>query len=121
MFLAEQAAEAVPFLATFSIIGSIFFILGFGALNLGLVNSESYSYQIANIVGALCFTYTALRPFNSGLFITEAVWALIGIYGLWKIVALSKKKRAAKAVKNSVANHAPESPSGSSVTGSSGV
>lgn len=114
--------EAVPFLTTFSIIGSVFFIAGFGALNLGLVNSESYSYQIANIVGALCFTYTAIRPFNSGLFITEAVWALIGFYGAWKIIKLSKKKKAAAHSRgNSVANHAPESPSGSSVTGASGV
>ncbi|MDO5728564.1 MAG: hypothetical protein Q4P71_02930 [Actinomycetaceae bacterium] len=88
-------SEAVPFLQTVSIIGSAFFILGFGALNLGLVNSESYSYQFANIFGALCFTYTAIRPFNAGLFITEAVWALIGVYGVWKIVSIAKKRKQA--------------------------
>ncbi|MDO5719661.1 MAG: hypothetical protein Q4P05_02895 [Actinomycetaceae bacterium] len=87
----------MPALQAVSIIGSVFFILGFGALNLGLVNSESYSYQFANIFGALCFTYTALAPFNPGLFITEAVWALIGVYGLWKIIKIAQNRRAADA------------------------
>lgn len=114
--------EVVPFFTTFSTIGAIFFIAGFGALNLGLVNTESYSYQIANIVGALCFTYTAIRPLNLGLFITEAVWALIGFYGAWKIIKLSQKKKAAAHFRgNNVANHVSEPPSGSSVTGASGV
>lgn len=93
-------SDVVPFLQTVSVIGSIFFILGFGALNLGLVNSESYSYQWANIFGALCFTYTAIKPFNPGLFITEAVWALIGAYGLWKIISIKKNRDAAKAAGN---------------------
>lgn len=90
--------DVMPALQAVSIIGSVFFILGFGALNLGLVNSESYSYQFANIFGALCFTYTALAPFNPGLFITEAVWALIGVYGVWKIIAITKNRRKADAV-----------------------
>lgn len=89
--------DVMPALQAVSIIGSVFFILGFGALNLGLVNSESYSYQFANIFGALCFTYTAIAPFNPGLFITEAVWALIGVYGVWKIVSITKNRRAANA------------------------
>ncbi|QJC22737.1 transporter [Arcanobacterium buesumense] len=86
----------MPALEVVSIIGSVFFILGFGALNLGWVNSESYSYQFANILGALCFTYTAISPFNAGLFITEAVWALIGIYGAWKIMRIARDRKAMK-------------------------
>ncbi|PID85042.1 MAG: transporter [Chloroflexi bacterium] len=85
----------MPALQIVSMIGSVLFILGFGALNLGLVNSESYSYQFANIFGALCFTYTAIAPFNPGLFITEFLWALIGIYGVWKIVSITKKRKLA--------------------------
>ncbi|MDO5366690.1 hypothetical protein [Kocuria sp.] len=31
------------------------------------------------------FTYTAISPFNPGLFITEVVWAIVALFGLYKI------------------------------------
>lgn len=94
MATAEEAVQGLPLTQTVSIIGAVFFLAGFGALNLGLVTSKSYSYQIANFLGAACFTYTAIKPFNPGLFITEAIWALLGIYGIWVIVRTAKKRAA---------------------------
>ncbi|MDO5727144.1 MAG: hypothetical protein Q4Q03_04410 [Bowdeniella nasicola] len=84
----------MPASATISIIGAVFFLAGFGALNIGWVTSKSYSYQIANFLGAACFTYTAIKPFNPGLFITEAIWALLGVYGIWVIVKTSRAREA---------------------------
>lgn len=85
--------HGVPGAAIVSIIGTVFFLAAFGALNLGWLKSTSYTYQIANILGALCFTYTALAPFNIGLFITEAAWALIGLYGLYNILKIAKSRK----------------------------
>ncbi|WP_425600010.1 CBU_0592 family membrane protein [Ornithinimicrobium sufpigmenti] len=56
-----------------------------GLLNFGVFTSGSPLYQTLNFLGATGFTYTAISPFNPGLFITEAVWALVALYGLWKI------------------------------------
>lgn len=83
---AVQAAEETLKLSyEIGIISGISFVIGFGLLNFGVLKSTSPLYQTFNLVGALGFTYTAILPFNPGLFITESVWALVALFGLWKI------------------------------------
>ncbi|MFP7665074.1 MAG: CBU_0592 family membrane protein [Corynebacterium pyruviciproducens] len=89
----RKGNRTMPAAAIISLIGSAFFILAFGALNFGLVTVDNYAYQIANTAGAACFTYTAIQPFNPGLFITEFLWFVFGLYGIYKIVMISRKKR----------------------------
>lgn len=67
------------------IVSGILFVIGYGLLNFGVLKSTSPLYQTLNFLGALGFTYTAISPFNPGLFITEAVWAIVALLGLWKI------------------------------------
>lgn len=67
------------------IAAGVCFVAAFGMLNFGVLTSGSPLYQTLNLLGALGFTYTAISPFNPGLFITEAVWAVVAVYGLWKI------------------------------------
>lgn len=67
------------------IAAGICFVVAFGLLNFGVLTSKSPLYQTLNFLGAVGFTYTAVSPFNPGLFITEVVWALVALYGLWKI------------------------------------
>lgn len=67
------------------IVAGICFVIGFGLLNFGVLTSKSPIYQTLNLLGALGFTYTAISPFNPGLFITEAVWAIVALFGLYKI------------------------------------
>ncbi|MDO5747102.1 MAG: hypothetical protein Q4P66_05530 [Actinomycetaceae bacterium] len=86
-----------PYLDIAGYIGAVFFLTAFAALNLRVVTSESYSYQIANCLGAICFTYSAFdTTFNWGLFITEAVWACIAAYGVFNIIQIKKKRAAGK-------------------------
>lgn len=73
------------------IIAGICFVLGYGLLNLRVLKAESPAYQALNFAGAIGFVYTALSPFNPGLFITEAVWAIVALFGLWKIFAAKKQ------------------------------
>ena len=70
------------------------FVIAFGLLNFGVLSANSPIYQTLNFFGATGFTYTAISPFNPGLFITEAVWALVALYGMWKIWTKSAKKKA---------------------------
>ena len=67
------------------IVAGICFVVAFGALNFRILTSVSPVYQSLNFVGALGFTYTAISPFNPGLFILETIWAAVALYGLWKI------------------------------------
>ncbi len=73
------------------IVAGICFVVAFGALNFGLLKSVSPLYQSLNFVGALGFTYTGIDPFNPGLFILEAIWAAVALYGLWKIWTIRSK------------------------------
>ena len=70
---------------TIGIVAGICFVVAFGALNFGFLSSASPLYQSLNFLGAIGFTYTAISPFNPGLFVLEAIWALVALYGLWKI------------------------------------
>lgn len=67
------------------IVAGVFFVVAYGALNFGILKSVSPLYQSLNFLGAIGFTYTAISPFNPGLFILELIWALVALYGLWKI------------------------------------
>lgn len=76
------------------IIAGVCFVLAFGMLNFGMLSAGSPLYQILNFFGALGFTYTAITPFNPGLFILEAIWAAVALYGIWKIWTKNKKPEA---------------------------
>lgn len=65
------------------------FVIGLACLNFGILGSDSVIYQGLNFFGALGFTYTAISPFNPGLFITEVVWAVVAIFGVWKIFSVA--------------------------------
>lgn len=76
------------------IIGGILFVIAFGGLNAGFFKSDSYVYQFLNFLGASAFVYTALKPFNVGLFVTEFVWAIVALYGVAKIWQTAQRRRA---------------------------
>ncbi|WP_237559346.1 CBU_0592 family membrane protein [Corynebacterium pilosum] len=60
-------------------------------MNFEVLKSDSPIYQGLNFLGAVGFVYTAISPFNPGLFVTELVWAIVALYGLYKI--FTKKKQ----------------------------
>ena len=66
------------------IVAGICFVVAFGMLNFGVLKPISPFYQSLNFLGAIGFTYTAISPFNPGLFILETTWAVVALYGLWK-------------------------------------
>ena len=80
------------------IVSGVMFVVAFALLNFGFLTSTSVIYQILNFFGAMGFTYTAIAPFNPGLFITEFAWAVVAFFGLWKIFS-GKAKRDATAAK----------------------
>lgn len=92
----------MPFASELGLIAPLALLLAYGLLNSGKLTSEHYTYQWLNVIGAAVLTYTVIDPFNVGVFITEAIWTLIGLYGVVKIYLNRRKK--ANASNNQVNN-----------------
>lgn len=82
----------MPLYQLVSIVGSVQLLAAYAGLQTGLVKAESYFYQIANLLGAACLTYSVIKPFNSGVFLTESVWTVFSIVGLYKLTRGARAK-----------------------------
>ncbi|GAB2507609.1 hypothetical protein CATRI_05110 [Corynebacterium atrinae] len=78
----------------FGLIASVALLFAFAMLNLGKWTTADYPYQVLNFVGAGFLTLSAANPFNAGVFWTELIWSLLGLYGIIKIF-LSRRRAAA--------------------------
>lgn len=83
----------MPLSQVVSIIGSVLLLAAYGGLQTGYLKTDSYAYQLGNLFGAACLTYSVIAPFNTGVFITEAAWTIFSIVGLVKIGTTMRKKR----------------------------
>ncbi|KAA8724010.1 CBU_0592 family membrane protein [Corynebacterium spheniscorum] len=81
----------MPFAQAVSLIGSVMLLGAYGLLNLGKFTPQSYGYQWMNVIGAAGLTYSVIEPLNVGVFITELIWTLIGLVGVFKIWMKNKK------------------------------
>lgn len=75
----------MPYVQQISLIAPLFLLLAFALLNAGKLTADHYLYQWMNAIGAAALTYSAIKPLNVGVFITELLWTLIGLYGVVKI------------------------------------
>lgn len=76
----------------FGLIASVALLTAFALLNLGKLTPNHYTYQILNFVGAGFLAASAADPFNAGVFWTEVIWSLIGLYGIIKILVKRRKR-----------------------------
>lgn len=72
-------------MVVFGLIASVALLVAFAMLNLGKLTPDHYSYQLLNFVGAGFLAASAANPFNAGVFWTELIWSLLGLYGVTKI------------------------------------
>ncbi|MGV3208400.1 MULTISPECIES: CBU_0592 family membrane protein [unclassified Corynebacterium] len=81
----------------FGLIASVALLFAFAMLNLGKWTPDDYPYQILNFVGAGFLTASAANPFNAGVFWTELIWSLLGLYGIIKIFLNRRKNQSQSA------------------------
>lgn len=84
-------------MVVFGLIASVALLAAFALLNLGKLTPEHYTYQLLNFVGAGFLTASAADPFNIGVFWTELIWSLLGLYGIIKIWLSRRKAKMATA------------------------
>lgn len=80
-------------MVVFGLIASVALLAAFALLNLGKLTPEHYTYQVLNFVGAGFLTASAASPFNIGVFWTELIWSLLGLFGIIKIWRSRRKAR----------------------------
>ena len=90
------------------LVASIVLLTAFILLNMGRLTADHYTYQVLNLLGAGFLAASAARPMNTGVFWTELIWALLGLYG---IIAIWKKRRARHAAPSVPSPSAPPLPS----------
>ena len=74
------------------LIASVALLAAFALLNFGVLTPDHYSYQVLNFVGAGFLTASAANPLNVGVFWTELIWSLLGLYGIVKIWSTRRKR-----------------------------
>jgi hypothetical protein len=64
-----------------SILGAVFILAAYVALQHGRVSRESRAFNAINLAGSLLLTYSAIRSWNVGFIILEGSWALLSLPG----------------------------------------
>lgn len=83
----------MPFYQAVSIVGSVLLLFAYAGMQVGKISTTSYLYQMCNLLGAACLTYSVIEPFNIGVFITESVWTVFSLVGLWKTWTTLRARR----------------------------
>ncbi|OFE17188.1 hypothetical protein BA895_17145 [Humibacillus sp. DSM 29435] len=87
----------MPLYQAVSVVGSVLLLAAYAGLQTGKLNpSTSYIYQLFNLIGAACLTYSVIEPFNTGVFITEFCWSIFSIVGVVKLMRMRNANRAAE-------------------------
>jgi hypothetical protein len=76
------------FIQILSLIGSLMILTAFGATQFNRMTSSSMPYLLLNFVGSLILTIVAVVEQQWGFLLLEAVWALVS---LWSILRLLRE------------------------------
>lgn len=64
------------------ILGTLMVLGAFFLLQAGKVHGNRLAYQLLNLLGAACVLLSLLGKFNISVFVLEAAWVLISLYGI---------------------------------------
>ena len=62
--------------------GAILVLTAYGLISLGRVDGKSYSYQVMNVVGAVCLMANCFWNHAIPSVVVNVVWIIIGILAL---------------------------------------
>lgn len=68
-----------------SLAGAVMQLVAYALMQLGRLSSETYPYQLANVIGSFLMTVVATINHEYGFILMEAVWFLTSAYGLIKL------------------------------------
>ncbi len=68
------------------LVGVVFLLFAYFFLSTGRWISDSFSYQIYNLIGAVLILYSLCFHWNLSSFVIEIAWVAISIIGLIRII-----------------------------------
>ena len=63
-------------------LGTLLVLAAFFLLQAGKIHGNRLAYQLLNLVGAACVLVSLWNKFNISVFLLEATWVAISIYGI---------------------------------------
>ncbi len=67
------------------IVGALLILTGFVLAQFRVVDPQSLSYLVVNLVGSAILTVDAWREAQWGFFLLELVWAIVSAWGLLRL------------------------------------
>ncbi|MBM5799662.1 MAG: hypothetical protein FJ077_02220 [Cyanobacteria bacterium K_DeepCast_35m_m2_023] len=74
-----------------SLLGAVMQLAAYALMQLGRLPSQSYPYQLANVIGSFMMTVVATLNHEYGFILMEAIWFLTSAYGLVKLLRSQPK------------------------------
>ena len=65
-----------------SFVGALLILIAYTGHQLGWMNSRRPAYNILNAIGSAILWWIAMRPFQVGFVVLEAVWTIISLWAL---------------------------------------
>ena len=69
-----------------SVFGAITILAAYAANQFGRLRATGYAYTVANVVGAAILSYVALHEEQWGFLLLDAVWTIIGLAALGRML-----------------------------------
>jgi hypothetical protein len=80
----------VNFFTILGLIGVAINLVAYGLLSAGRMKADEARYQIINIVGTTGILLSLIPQWNLPIFVSNAAWLVIGIFGLTRIIRLRR-------------------------------
>jgi CRP-like cAMP-binding protein len=72
------------------IVGAVFYLGAYGALNFGLIRGEGYLYPALNLVASGCVLISLSAYFNPFSAVIETAWVLLSLFGIARLWFLTR-------------------------------
>lgn len=70
---------------TIGLLGTALLLIAYFLLQSGRVQSKALSFSLMNLLGALMILFSLLFSWNLPAAVIEVAWALISLFGIWKV------------------------------------
>ena len=77
------------------LLGTVIILLGFFLLQAGRLAGTGLIYQLINLFGAAGILVSLIGKFNLPVFLLEAAWMAVSLYGIVRSFKLRRSQRAA--------------------------